>query len=279
MNLEIGHSPYFMEITEPINSLITFREKMNSVLFYDFAISIWGKANVERFQSETGKVLPVWISSQIQQKKLKIANGIVNSLLIFNFVKFIGISGSIAARTVKEDDDIDVFIVVKNNTAWLYRWFIWLKNFRRGIIIREKIAFGKNTNVNNQKDRFCLNFIIEERALDKLDQTLFVFHELFSLIPLYNSQYYEFILSKNAWVFEDFQAFPRAQISKEAINAYEASFRKKSYLLGIFDFTVFCGQLVYQLIHKPDLSRVISNYKKGIIAYFPKRFKGYESKI
>ena len=45
---------------------------------------------------------------------------------ILGFVKFIGISGSVAAKIANPEDDIDLFIVVKNGSSWLYRGILKL---------------------------------------------------------------------------------------------------------------------------------------------------------
>jgi hypothetical protein len=88
------------------------------------------------------------------QNQLKI-NSIFEKLGI---VKFVGISGSIAANIYKKGDDIDLFIVVANNWSWIYRGIIKLLLTLRGRVAR-------NYSDKDVEKSLCLNFIVEERAL------------------------------------------------------------------------------------------------------------------
>lgn len=246
---------------------------MGSTLYRDYAIKIWGEIEIDKFE-KLNKELAYWEENSIYRQKINIARENLSTILFPSLVKFVGISGSIAARTVKTEDDIDLFIVVKNDSAWFYRLFVWLKNLfnPRSIVRREGFRFGKDLKVNDQKDEFCLNFIIEERALSQLEDSIFVFHELTSLIPIYNNEYIENIYSANSWLFTEWS------IQKPERPNVKADY-KRYHFLAIFNFIAFSGQLVFQLLHKPDFKRLFNNYKKGIIAFFPKEFKGYKSKL
>ena len=103
---------------------------------------------------------------------------ITKFLFLYNWVRFVGISGSVSAGFAKEDDDIDLVIVVRDGCAWIYRGILTLRNIKSHFMRTKRDG-------ENVKDLFCINFVIEEKGLT-LDSDIFNFHELMYLIPLHN---------------------------------------------------------------------------------------------
>lgn len=266
-----------LNVNTSISKVESFREKMNSVLYYDFACKLWGSQIVEDFEKSENRKLERWTTNRVYEEKVAYVSKLVNSLLVFDFVRFVGISGSIAARTVSTEDDIDLFIVVKNDTSWVYRLILWIKNINTGLIRRENIVFGTGIDPHKRKDKLCINFIVEERAIGNIGQSLFTLHELLSLIPIYGEEYFDFLVVANPWLVTEFNL--QYKFNQTMSNLNKGSHIKRHLLLGILNLFAFLGQLVYQLLHKPDFKRLFVNYKKGIIAYFPKVFKGHESEV
>lgn len=93
-------------------------------------------------------------------EKLKKAKYLANILSKkFKNILFIGVTGSVAAETPKENDDIDLFIIVRNNTLWLTRF--WVRLF----VIINKIPHRKYGKPEH-KDEFCFNMWLDESALE-----------------------------------------------------------------------------------------------------------------
>jgi hypothetical protein len=130
--------------------------------------------------------------NSIQKRKLQIVGQYLKLFKIFDFVRFIAVSGSIAAGKVKEDDDIDMFIVVKDYSAWLYRGILYLRLMLHGIL---RLVNSKDVN-----NKFCINFISEERGIDFLDQDIFVAHEIMYMIPIFNTKFKNNIICTNKWL-------------------------------------------------------------------------------
>ena len=114
----------------------------------------------------------------------------------FKDVLFLGISGSVATEYPKENDDIDIMLIIKKNKLWLtrfkLRWFIFVNK-----IPHRKYGKGEN------KDEFCFNLWLDEAnlKLPKNKQNLKNAIDLILLKPIINRQktYEKFILA-NDWV-------------------------------------------------------------------------------
>lgn len=133
-------------------------------------------------------------SQSVEDRKLKIVMKNMGLLIVPSLVKFIAISGSIAAGTVQVEDDIDIFVVVRNHTMWLYRLIVYIR-----ALLRPSWRSVLRFRGGNDKDKFCLNFIVEESGLP-LEKSIFNFHELMFLRPLCGGTYYKILLEKHAWL-------------------------------------------------------------------------------
>jgi hypothetical protein len=177
----------------------------------------------------------------------------------------VGISGSVGAGFAKEDDDIDVFVVVRNYTSWIYRVIITLKN-----LFHHRIRMIRNGGM--VKDKFCVNLICEERNL-KFDEDIFNFHELMYLIPIYNERYLNFIYSQNSWLRSKYGVKGELLITRESVS------KKRDWFLRVANFKFFVIQILFMIVflHRPEFGRLWNNYKKGRIEFFPAGFR--EEKI
>lgn len=111
-------------------------------------------------------------------RKLEIANKNLSKILHHKFCTKIAISGSTAVGCPRVDDDIDIFVIVRDNTLWLYR--MWFKLFGGKAVARRLD--------NVRKDKFCVNFIVEESALDNvINNSVFYQHEMACLITLWEA--------------------------------------------------------------------------------------------
>ncbi len=193
-------------------------------------------------------------------KKVEIAKKNIPVLLVGNLVRFIGISGSVGSGFAKEEDDIDIFVVTRNGTMWLYRALVQIKN-----IFHRKIRIKGEKDV---KDKLCLNLITEERGL-RFDSDIFNFNELMYLIPIYNEKYINYIYSQNVWLLTEYEMRKENMITK---------FKPQSevnMLIKILNKFLYYLQLIYMKLarHRPDLQRIEDNSKKGRIEFFPKKFR------
>lgn len=238
-----------------VENLEKFRTLMGASLKKDDVKRIWGKSflreSKEKYEQD---------ANEIVKGKLEYAENTIKVLRIFNWVKFIGVSGSVGAGFAKEEDDIDVFVVVKNGTAWVYRGLISIFN-----LFHNKIRAKRHRVIKN---KLCLNMICEERGLE-FDNDMFNFHELMFLIPLYNEKYLNFIYSNNLWLRDSYSVkkdllFSKISKGKDA-NLFVKFLNAIFYLLQI--------SFMYISNHKPNVKRIRRNYKKGKIEFFEEYFK------
>ncbi len=191
------------------------------------------------------------------KKKIKIVEENLHLFLHRDWVKFIGITGSVAAGISKNEDDIDVLVVVKNNRMWIYRAILALRLGKKSL----RRVWNKP-----YKNKIDTNFICEERGIRFNPESIFIFHELIFMIPVYNEKYYEKILNINYKLMENYCTKKR---KKELPNKNEEVFFK------IFNHIAFLLQYTYMIIkrHRPNYKRLSKNNKKGRIEFFPEDYR------
>lgn len=253
-------------IEEKVLDLIKFRLAMKEDITYSKSKSIWGKKVIEELDKDILKRLNKSTKGRISQivtEKILIAKQNVKFLKVFDWVKFIAISGSVAAGFAKEQDDIDIYVVVRNHTAWIYRGILTIRN-----IFNHRMR--SNRDGNNVKDLFCINFISEERGL-KIDNDIFNFHELMYMVPIdsESEKYLPFIFSKNLWLVEGFG------ISKELVKNKVREGKNVNIILRFINWAAYIAQVVFMVLagHKPEIGGIKGRYKEGRIEFFPKGFK------
>ncbi|MBI2357221.1 hypothetical protein HYV12_04190 [Candidatus Dojkabacteria bacterium] len=234
-----------------INELREFRKRFGGDLNDNHIEEIFG---VKRGRNAVtkGEGNTVW------ERKLAFARLFSKRLLFLNWVKYIAVTGSVAAEVAKEEDDIDIYVVVKNNRMWLYRGLM--------MINPNIFRMTRRVNIEDDKDRICLNLITEERGLE-FTADIFNFHELYFMKSIYMPEYKSQILSQNKWVREYEGILPEKSESEV--------FTKESLAFKIVDFFAFYSQYVFMLItkHYPEYERLRRNNRRGRIEFFKTEFK------
>lgn len=136
------------------------------------------------------------VEIRIQRKiysglKLIRARRISNCLSSIPWVRFIGISGSLAKENAATDDDIDLFFIISQNRLWV----------SRGIVVLILLILGAYRRSTKIKDMICPNMFISEANLTIYPRNLYVASEICAIRPLVNKgMVYEEFLNKNKWV-------------------------------------------------------------------------------
>ncbi len=86
----------------------------------------------------------------------------------FPFVRGVFISGSLSKHCAEEKEDIDYFIVTGANRLWIARTLMHL--------------FKKLTYLRGHQHRFCMNYYVDEEALEIREKNIFTATELVTLI-------------------------------------------------------------------------------------------------
>lgn len=236
-----------------------FRSLMSLSVCKEDIERIWGRQYLKKIIDHHQRICKKR-ESLIVRKKIQIAQESVSSLLALKLVKFIGVTGSVAAGFAREEDDIDIYVVVRNKSMWLYRGIIVIRN-----LFHNKIRAKRHKEV---KDKLCLNFVSEERGL-KLEDDIFNFHELMYIIPIYNQRYLNFIYLENKWLVHKYN------IRKELLETEIEEEKSVNCFFQLLNFFFYYFQVIFMLVsrHNPELKRLKENNKRGKIEFFPIGFK------
>ena len=139
----------------------------------------------------------------LQPKKSKLTREIITKgkpLLRFlnslPFVKFIGVSGSLAADNPTVDTsglnegvvDLDIYLVTSNHALWLFCFFERIFNNLYRHLLRRHF--------------YCFNYITEAGFLEISNKSFFTATEYINLKPIKKNINKSFILSENLWIYD-----------------------------------------------------------------------------
>lgn len=133
-------------------------------------------------------------------RKLKRAQRVALLFRFIPWIKMIAISNVIGSENLKNESDIDLFIIVKEGHLWLTRLLA------AGLM---KI-FGLRPKVGHEKDKICLNFFLSDNHFNiksfMLESGDIYFpYWLVGLVPIYNiSKTFEKFIASNSWLFDYF---------------------------------------------------------------------------
>jgi len=117
---------------------------------------------------------------------LLIADKISRFLYQFPYVRGIGISGSLSKHYADEDADIDYFIITRSNRLWIARTFMHL--------------FKKWSFIRGRQHWYCMNYFIDEEALEIEEKNIFTATELITLLPACGNGGLVKFFDANNWV-------------------------------------------------------------------------------
>ncbi len=155
------------------------------------------------------------VSQRIDDNKraehlLNTAYKIASFLFQFPFVRGIGISGSLSKNVANEKTDIDFFIIAKSNRLWTARTIMHL--------------FKKLTFMVGKQHWFCMNYFIDEHALQISEKNIFTAMEVVTLVPVCGNGTLKNFFDANKWT----QAyFPNYDLSSDSLRKPKSSWLKK----------------------------------------------------
>lgn len=132
---------------------------------------------------------------RISKKKLAITKRIADWLRLIPTVKMVAVTGTLAMKNAKKNDDIDLLVVIRADRLWLTRFLV--------VLLIELIAKRPQLEEKKFKDAICLNIFLDERHLQmpKEKQNLFVAHEMAQMKLLWQKDdLYQKFTKANRWV-------------------------------------------------------------------------------
>lgn len=115
----------------------------------------------------------------------------------FPFVRAVMISGSLSKGYMKEDGDIDFFIITSSNRLWIARTLL---------ILYKKIF------LLNSRKYFCVNYFIGENNLEIHQKNIFTATEITTLIPIVNPLLYDKFIKSNSWISNHYPKFNQKEV-------------------------------------------------------------------
>jgi predicted nucleotidyltransferase len=119
------------------------------------------------------------------KKLLDAADGIAKFLSSFPYVRGVAVSGSLSKNYADENSDIDFFIITKKNRLWVARTFMHL--------------FKKFTYLLKKEHFFCMNYYVDEAALEIKEKNIYTATELATLLPLRGIGAFQHLFKSNPW--------------------------------------------------------------------------------
>ncbi|MBT3173997.1 MAG: hypothetical protein HN336_04065 [Lentimicrobiaceae bacterium] len=112
----------------------------------------------------------------------------VGIIKMFPFVKSIAISGSLSKYYADENCDIDYFIVTSKNRLWISRTLLHI--------------YKKATFLKGHEHYYCMNYFVDETAMEIDQKNIYSAIETVTLIPVYNQSLIRGIKLQNNWLVD-----------------------------------------------------------------------------
>lgn len=184
--------------------------------------------------------------------KLTIAKKASRILRQIPYIKFVGITGSLAMNNAGKDSDIDLIIITSQNRLWTTRLIAYFYLLLNGIKVRKP-------RDKNENDKLCLNMWIDETKLgwNKRDRNVYAAHEISQIVPLIDKdEMYRKLIQTNHWIFF---YWPNALVQPTRIKTKKAGHIKKA---GALENILYRLQSIY-------MAKKITNENVGLhIALF-----------
>jgi hypothetical protein len=123
--------------------------------------------------------------NKLAAKQMINASRAAKILSHFPYIRALAISGSLSKNFADEKTDIDFFIITSANRLWIARTIMHL--------------FKKLSFLVGKQDWFCMNYYIDEAAMEISEKNIFTAMEIITLIPMYGSETIDHFFKSNEW--------------------------------------------------------------------------------
>jgi len=269
-----------------VRELVILSEIHGSMLSEEWVRRVCGDDPVEEFLKKNpgivksdgyigrGSRRDLQQKKDISQKKLDLARRALQSITWIPWIRFAGVTGSVAFENAHEKDDIDIFVITANNRVWLTRLV-------EEIVLRIR-GVRRSFRDRNVADRLCINYYLSEGMLKiqpPKELELMNALELVRMTPVLYPAYTKTVLDANPWVYEYFpgnleNGFPR----KNGRPSFSGRIHLFSFLVDGCDFVVMVLQKLYmRVMQHIDDGAVLE--RNRIIFFDQSRWPALRSKV
>ena len=129
-------------------------------------------------------------------------------------ILLVGLTGNLAMKAAKKEDDIDFLIITRSGWLWRSRFL--------AISLLELLGWRRRPNQKEVRDKICLNLFLEEGhlALKKERHDLYTAHEILQMRPLVDkADTYQRFLQANFWAASFLpQAWGEKKVKSQSAN-------------------------------------------------------------
>ncbi len=160
--------------------------------------------------------------------KLKRALRVSRIFAFLPGIKMIALSNIIGSHNIREEGDIDLFIITGKNRIWISRlWCVFVA-----------IILGLRPKPGKEKDKICLSFFISEDRMDLQDlkdkNDIYFYFWLTGLFPVYDFDYtYQKFIRCNNWLKKKLPNWQEAKINNQN-NLKKNKLNSKDKILNLF---------------------------------------------
>ncbi len=136
-------------------------------------------------QNDTALIQRRRKGNELAVAQMKTAKKAAKLLSKFPYVKGIAVSGSLSKNFANEKTDIDFFIITDANRLWIARTFMHL--------------YKKLTFLTGRQHWFCMNYYVDEEALEIAEKNIFTAVEIVTLLPMHGRSSLSMFITANDW--------------------------------------------------------------------------------
>jgi hypothetical protein len=154
--------------------------------------------------------------NKLAVKRIRLARKVAGVIAWFPFVRGVAISGSLSKNFAYKGSDLDFFIITAGNRLWIAKLLLQ-------IAVRICMAIGLNKWC-------CLNYYIDEEALEIEERNTFTAVEVLTLLPARGRLAFQRFFAANQWAHKYLPNGVHRELPRREISSWPLKWLAESLL-------------------------------------------------